>query len=144
MADELLLLSCEDLLKRLENILDCESLKQLKDNGIDGECLSLLVDDVQEFSFVVTKATGRLKIKKFLREMQTSNVSRTTPQTATQITAHTPTRSDSMHSPPKKSLRMDEEPKDTQSVDIVEVLYLGQHLMNMKSWLKNFVMPILV
>ena len=32
--------------------------------------MSLLVDDVQEFSFVVTKATGRLKIKKFLREMQ--------------------------------------------------------------------------
>ena len=36
------------------------------ENDIDGEALSLLVKDIEEFSSIVPKALGRLKIKNAL------------------------------------------------------------------------------
>ena len=39
----------------------------LTDNDIDGEALLLLVEDLDEFSHIITKAVSRLKIKKFVK-----------------------------------------------------------------------------
>ena len=39
-------------------------------NEIDGDSLLLLVNDLKEFSQIVTKAVARLRIKKFVSEAQ--------------------------------------------------------------------------